>query len=79
MPKNTRDLWKAWSEERASFAARDSTGFTQDVIALEAHIATLIQVCPKDAAGWPTRIALYTINNLQKDLETFTRYLDQLR
>ena len=79
MPAHTRNNWKAWNEERENFTARDTKGFTKDVAALEAHISKLIEVCPKDEAGWPRGTALEVIGDLQEDLETLRRYLAQLR
>jgi len=78
-PGHTKDDWKAWDKEKANFAARDTWGFAEDMNALRAHISKLIEVCPKDSAGWPVGAALNVINKLRNNLDTFNRYFDQLR
>jgi len=79
MPKKTLDDWKPWHAEMEAFASRDTEGFVNDIHALKAHILKLQAVCPKDSAGWPVGTALRVIDNLQKQHNTFTRYLEQLR
>lgn len=79
MPVHNHYEWEAWNEERKAFKNRDTQGFKGDIVALASHIQKLIEFSPKDKAGWPTIAALKVIDNLQKDLQTFQRYLSQLR
>ena len=74
-----KDDWLLWNREQASFAARETEGFTKDVKALHDHIMELQRVCPKDNAGWPVRTALSYLDRLRSDYDRFQRYLDQLR
>lgn len=68
MPKQTKEDWDAWLNERERWREYDSQGYQQDIKALEQHIATLLKVAPKDKAGWPNLNALDVINLLRKDL-----------
>ncbi len=75
MARTTKDDWKAWNEERKRFAKRESQGFTSDIKALELHIKTLREICPKDTAGYPHTKALLVLNQLQQRVDEAKRYL----
>jgi len=75
MARITKDDWKAWNEERKQFAKREAQGFTAEIKALEQHIKTLREICPKDTAGYPTGKALWELNKLQQRLDEVKRYL----
>lgn len=69
MPKEAKADWTAWNEERRRFDALDSQGFEADTATLEAHIKTLIQLAPKDTAGWLDPRARTQVNRLMADLQ----------
>ena len=75
MARTTKDDWKAWREERKQFAKREAQGFTAEIKALEQHIKTLREICPKDTAGYPHTRALFELNKLQQGLDEAKRYL----
>jgi len=75
MPRQTKDDWKAWDEERKQFAKREPQGFTIEIKALEEHIKKLREICPKDTAGYPHGTALTELNKLQQRLDEAKRYL----
>ncbi len=75
MARITKDDWKAWNEERKRFAKREAQGFTADIVALELHIKTLREICPKDTAGYPHTRALMVLGELQQRLDEAKRYL----
>lgn len=75
MPRITKDGWKAWNEEKKRFAQRGAQGFTAEIKALEQHIKTLREVCPKDTAGYPLVRALMVLNGLQERVDEAKRYL----
>ncbi|MBA7524810.1 hypothetical protein ES705_16954 [subsurface metagenome] len=75
MLRVTKDDWKAWKEERKLFARREASGFTSEMKALEQHIKTLREVCPKDGAGYPHTRALMVLDQLQQRLDEAKRYL----
>jgi len=75
MARITKDDWKAWDEEKKRFAKRETQGFTGDIQALEQHIKTLREVCPKDAAGYPHSTALWYLNRLQQRVDEAKKYL----
>ena len=75
MPRLTKDNWKAWNEERKSFAKREAQGFTAEIKALEQHIVKLREVCPKDFAGYPHTRALMVLSDLQQRVDEAKRYL----
>jgi len=75
MPRTTNDNWKAWNEERKQFAKREAKGFTAEIEALELHIKTLREICPKDTAGYPHSRALFELNKLQQGVDEAKRYL----
>ncbi|GAJ10241.1 unnamed protein product [marine sediment metagenome] len=75
MPRITKDDWKAWREERQSFAKREAQGFTTEIKALEQHIKTLREICPKDTAGYPHTRALMVLDELQQRVDEAKRYL----
>ncbi len=64
----TEDDWKAWNEERQRFRELEPQGFEQDTASLEEHIRRLVEIAPKDKAGWMYGNALDIINLLQKQL-----------
>ena len=75
MARTTKDGWKAWNEERKRFAKREAKGFTAEIEALELHIKTLREICPKDKAGYPLTRALFELNKLQQGVDEAKRYL----
>ncbi|GAI67759.1 unnamed protein product [marine sediment metagenome] len=75
MPVITRDEWKKWQEERKRFAKNETKGFTGDIKALEQHIKTLREVCPKDVTGYPHTTALMVLDELQQRVDAAKRYL----
>ncbi len=75
MPRITKDDWKKWQEERERFAKHETQGFTGDIKALEQHIKTLREVCPKDSADFPHLRALTVLNELQERVDAAKRYL----
>lgn len=75
MARTTKDDWKAWNEERKRFAKREAKGFTAEIEALELHIKTLREICPKDTAGYPLTRALFELNKLQQGVDAAKRYL----
>jgi len=75
MARTTKDDWKAWNEERKWFAKREAQGFTAEIKALELHIKTLREICPKDTAGYPHTRALMVLNEEQKTLDVVKKYL----
>jgi len=75
MARITKDDWKAWNEERKRFAKRETQGFSGDIKALEQHIKTLREICPKDTAGYPHSTALTILNELQQRVDAAKEYL----
>ncbi len=75
MARTTKDDWKAWNEERKRFAKREAQGFTAEIEALELHIKTLREICPKDTAGYPHSRALFELQKLQERLNEAKAYL----
>ncbi len=75
MPRQTKDDWKAWNEERKRFARIGTKGFAADIKALEQHIAKPREVCPKDTAGYPHTRALMVLNEFQLRVDEAKRYL----
>ncbi|GAI66262.1 unnamed protein product [marine sediment metagenome] len=75
MARITKDGWKAWYEERKRFAKRETQGFTGDIKALEQHIKTLREICPKDSVGYPHTTALEVLTELQQRVDEAKRYL----
>ncbi len=75
MARITKDDWKAWNEEKKRFAKRETEGFTAEIKALEQHIKTLREVCPKDTAGYPHSTALWYLTGLQERVDEAKRYL----
>ena len=75
MSRTNKVDWKAWNEERKRFAKRGTQGFTADLEALEQHIKTLREICPKDKAGYPHNTALMVLNEEQKTLDAVKRWL----
>jgi len=75
VPRITKDDWKAWNEEKKRFAKRETEGFTAEIKALEQHIKTLRDICPKDTAGYPHNRALMELNKLQQRVDEAKRYL----
>jgi len=67
--------WGEWDGERKRCTARDTEGFNKDLTALEAHIKTLREVCPKDKAGFPVSTALNHIGRLTREFNRFKNYL----
>ena len=78
MARTTKDDWKAWNEERKRFAKREAKGFTAEIEALELHIKTLREICPKDSAGYPHTTALIVLNELQQRVDAAKRYLAEV-
>jgi len=64
----TYEQWKEWNAERESFRDIETLGWEADIARLEAHIKKLIEVAPKDKAGWMNLNALDVVNLLKKDL-----------
>lgn len=62
----TEEDWTAWNEERERFRKLGTQGWEQDMINLRVHIKRLIEVAPKDNAGWMNGQALEVINLLTK-------------
>ena len=75
MARLTKDDWKAWNKERERFARRETQGFSGDIKALEQHIKTLREICPKDTAGYPHSTALTILNELQQRVDAAKKYL----
>lgn len=75
MARLTKDDWKAWNEERKRFARRETQGFSGDIKALEQHIGTLREICPKDTAGYPHSTALTILIELQQRVDAAKKYL----
>lgn len=75
MARITKDDWKDWKEERKRFAKRETQGFSGDIKALEQHIKTLREICPKDTAGYPHSTALTILNELQQRVDAAKKYL----
>jgi hypothetical protein len=69
--------WKQWDKERDAFEARLPRGFTLDLQALQAHIARLLEIAPKDSAGRIETNAYIIIERLQKDYNRFSEYLKE--
>lgn len=68
--------WTDWKAERRRFTGRDTEGFTKDMAALEAHIKALTEVIPKDKAGFPDLTALFLIQTLTRDYNSFKDFLN---
>ncbi len=75
MPRQRKDVWKAWHKEIRRYAHRETEGLTADIKALEQHIAKLREVCPKDSAEFPITTALIYLNRLQTRLDKVKGYL----
>jgi len=73
-----KDDWQAWHEERVRFKARETEGFTKDMDALKAHILTLLEVVPKDKAGWPVGQALAPLTYLVRERDRATKCLQSV-
>ena len=78
MARSTKDSWVKWHEERRRFADRETQGFKGDIKALEQHIKTLREVCPKDSAGFPHLTALAVLNELRQRLDAARKYLAEV-
>ena len=75
MPRLTKDRWQPWHDEIKRFEARETEGLDKDLVALEAHIKKLREICPKDSAGYPTIRALTYLNKEQMRLNGVRSYL----
>lgn len=60
--------WEKWNEERQHFQELETLGWDADIAALEKHIQKLIEVAPKDKAGWLNVNALYVVDKLKTQL-----------
>lgn len=70
--------WKAWNQEIESYRHYRSHGLIADMKVLEAHIAKLREVAPKDKAGWLDWRALYLVDKLENDLALGKTWLGQM-
>lgn len=70
--------WNAWNQEIELYRHYGSQGFIADIKTLEAHIAKLREVAPKDGAGWLDGRALYMVEKLENDLATGKTWLGHM-
>ncbi|MBA7711827.1 hypothetical protein ES703_120793 [subsurface metagenome] len=70
--------WKAYNQEIELYRHYGSQGISADMKALEAHIAKLREVAPKDKAGWLDWRALYMVEKLENDLAAGKAWLGQM-
>lgn len=71
-----KDPWKPWNDEKKYFSSRRTKGHRQDLEALHRHIENLIEVAPKDSAGYPV---LSTIEHIHHLRELYLHYLERLK
>ncbi len=66
-----KENWEPWHIERIRFQTRKAEGYLVDLKALEIHIKKLINLAPKDKAGWPVGRATILIDALKRDFERY--------
>ncbi len=77
MTNHAKEDWRAWIKERRRFAKHETLGLAEDIEALNDHIAKLIELGPKDTAGYLNLKALQVINRLQLDVQLVMNYIDR--
>ena len=64
----TKEQWEEWNKERERYRELESQGYEQDIENLTAHIKKLLDIAPKDKAGWMNLNALDVVTQLRQKL-----------